>query len=57
MTKVCNFTAGLARVGKSLAEIKITVDAAVVDKAMKVSIYFIMKKVSKPTKTVKILCY
>jgi hypothetical protein len=44
MTKVQNFVAGLARRGKSAAEIKTIVDAAFGDKALGLtSIYYIMK--------------
>jgi hypothetical protein len=46
MTKVCDFVAGLARTGKSAAEIKTLVDAAYGDKALGLtSIYYILKKV------------
>jgi hypothetical protein len=46
MTKVLDFVAGLARSGKSAAEIKPFVDAAFGDKALGLtSIYYIMKEV------------
>ncbi len=46
MTKVCDFVAGLARSGKSAAEIITTVDATYRDKALGLtSIYYIIKKV------------
>jgi hypothetical protein len=46
MTKVRDFVAGLARSGKSAAEIKTIVDAAFGDQALGLtSIYYILKKV------------
>jgi hypothetical protein len=46
MTKVRDFIAGLAKSGKSAAEIKTIVDAAFGDKALGLtSIYYILKKV------------
>jgi histone-lysine N-methyltransferase SETMAR len=52
MTKVRDFVAGLARSGKSAAEIKTIVDAAYGDKALGLtSIYYILKKVKEGKST------